>query len=249
MCNKKLIIAGFILAVLSAIPFASVQAVDLHGATAFADAVTSYNPVIAFSDPIFCSGGCPNSQYRGASNSLGQPNFNGQLCSDQATCTFVTVGPGGSLTLEFVANRLVGSGNSDLDLWIFEVAADVEATFVEISKDGVTYSSVGEVKGATTGVDIDAFGFGPSDQFRFVRVTDDACRNEGNGETVGGVAVCANPIAPVTLCGPTCGADIDAIGLISAVPANSVPEPTSLALFVTGLLGRFLFVRVFRKRL
>ena len=110
-------------------------------------------------------------------------------------------------------------------LWIFEVGPDVEDTFVDISKDGANWFSVGKVAGATAGIDIDAYGFGTSDFFSYVRLTDDTDEGEqGNGQTV--------------------GADIDAVGAISsAPPVNQVPEPTTLALLgvalaIAGMRGR-----------
>ena len=65
---------------------------------------------------------------------------------------------------------------------------------------------IGKVFGATSGIDIDAFGFGPADEFRFVRLTDDP--NEG--ETIG----------------PLLGADIDAVGAISSRRVRSVTRST-----------------------
>ena len=137
----------------------------------------------------------------------------------------MTLGDGGQITLRFTNNSLTGSGSSALDLWIFEVGPDVEDTFVDISKDGANWFSVGKVAGATAGIDIDAYGFGTSDFFSYVRLTDDTDEGEqGDGQTV--------------------GADIDAVGAISsAPPVNQVPEPTTLALLgvalaIAGMRGR-----------
>lgn len=123
-------------------------------------------------------------------------------------CNFVSLGVGGSITVQFEDNFLVGDGTSADDLWVFEIGPDIEDTFVDISKDGVVFTSVGKVFGSTFGVDIDAFGFGPGDAFRFVRLTDDAAEGEIEGGTV--------------------GADIDSIGAISTAP---VPAPAALWLF------------------
>ena len=129
-------------------------------------------------------------------------------------CNSVSLGVGGSLTVQFTDNALSGSGNADLDLWIFEIGPDIEDTFVEISMNGTDWFSVGKVGGSTSGVDIDAFGYGPGDVFSFVRLTDDPSEGETDGGSV--------------------GADIDAIG---AGPFTVVPAPAGLWLLLTGLVG------------
>lgn len=186
------------------------------GAISFADKVTLFAPVINSNQP--------GNAYLGAERALGSPDYAGSTnCASQAVCPYVSLGDGGSLTLEFVDNRLTGSGSAAADLWIFEVGPDVEDTFVEISKDGVTYFSVGKVFGSLSSIDIDAYGYGINDQFRFVRLTDDG--NEG-GQS-----------------GITVGADIDAVGAISTVAAP-VPEHESWAMLLMGLAT----LRLLRKR-
>lgn len=186
-----------------AIPIGGVEFPE--GAVSFADAVVSYA----------VGGGGVTDPHQGASNAVGTPDFSsGVGCASQAACSYVSLGDGGSITLRFTDNVLTGSGNADLDLWIFEVGPDVEDTFVEISKDGVTFTSVGKVFGATSGIDIDAFGFGLADEFRFVRLTDDT--NEGQQS------------------GGTTGADIDAVGAIST-RRSAVPEPATWLLSALAL--------------
>jgi len=180
------------------------------GASSFADAVVSYSPVII--------GGAPALADRNPAAALGVPDYGGAVCAVAATCKNVSLGQGGSLTLEFVDNRLTGSGNSALDLWVFEVGADVEDTFVAISRDGVTFFEVGKVFGATAGIDIDAFGFGPADEFRFVRLTDDPLEGGNGGRD-------------------NSGADIDAVGAISSRRVQQVPEPQTAWLLALGLAG------------
>ena len=182
------------------------------GASSFADAVVDYSPVIG--------GGGPVAPYNDPADALGIPDYPGNSTG------FVSLGSGGSLTLRFTDNSLTGSGDADLDLWIFEIGPDVEDTFVEISKDNILWHAVGKVFGSTSGVDIDAFGFGVLDFFSFVRLTDDAAEGATTGSTV--------------------GADIDSVGAItSAPPVNAVPVPAAVWLFGTALVG---FVGLSRRR-
>ena len=177
-----------------------------QGAASFADAVVSYA----------VGPGGVTAPHQVASSATGVPNYAGDNSCDLPSCSFVSLGDGGSVTLRFTDNLLTGSGSAALDLWVFEVGPDIEDTFVEISKDGVTYVSVGKVFGSTAGIDIDAFGFGVADQFGYIRLTDDP--NEGGNS------------------GATVGADIDAVGAISTVVV-SVPEPGTLGLLALGLLA------------
>ncbi len=173
------------------------------GAASFADLVVSYDPVI--------KSGQPTEPYRIAEEALGIPDY-----PEGPTLGYVSLGDGGSITLRFTDNSLTGSGTSAMDLWIFEIGPDVEDTFVEISKNGSTWFSVGKVFGATSGIDIDAFGFGTTDFFSYIRLTDDTNEGDQSGNTV--------------------GADIDAVGAISSAPPV-VPEPATLFLLGSGLIG------------
>jgi hypothetical protein len=179
--------------------------VDFPGGEAsFADGVVSY-------DPAFGGGAVPTAAFRDPLKALGAPDF-----PEGVDPEYVSLGAGGRIVLRFTNNALTGSGNADLDLWIFEIGPDVEDTFVDISKDGSTWFSVGAVTGSTRGVDIDAFGFGTSDLFSFVRLTDNIALDATSGVTV--------------------GADIDAVGAISSTaPVGKVPEPATLLLLATGL--------------
>ncbi len=174
-----------------------------QGAISFADAVVGYSPGLA--------GASPTTPYQGAFNALGLPDYAwANTASSQAECTFVSLGVGGVLTLEFIDNKLTGGGDSGKDLWIFEVGPDIEDTTVEISKDGSTWHSVGMVYGTTAGVDIDFYGFGVGDIFSHVRLTDVA----GEGATGGA----------------TVGADIDAVGAISTISTPVIPAPGAIVL-------------------
>jgi hypothetical protein len=185
-----------------------------QGLSSFADSVSSFTSGTPGAD----------SEYLNTDNALGAPDFNGVTnCTSQASCTFLSLGSGGSAVFQFVDNFLTGSGDSDLDLWVFEVGPDVEDTFVEVSTDGIIWTAVGKVFGATSGIDVDAFGFTTSSMLSYVRLTDDP--NEGNNF------------------GRTPGADIDSVGAITSVfvpstpPPIPTPEPSILMLFAAGLLG------------
>jgi hypothetical protein len=182
-----------------------------EGAISFADVLVDYSPVISASSQ-------PTLPYRGGFNAVGLPNYAGNnTCASQASCTFVSLGDGGSITLRFTDNVLTGSGSASPDLHIFEVGPDVEDTFVDISVDGLAWLSVGAVGGSLSSIDIDAFGYGIDSFFSYVRLTDNT--NEG-GQS-----------------GNTVGADIDAVGAISTRRVVQVPAPATLALFGLGLAG------------
>lgn len=179
-----------------------------QGAVSFADAASvDYTGVLA-----------PQTPYQGASNAVGTPDYAGaNACASQAACTFVSLGDGGFLTLQFIDNVLTGSGDAADDLWIFEIGPDVEDTFVWVSTDGATWLSVGSVGGSTSGVDLDAFGFGPDFAFGWVLLQDDPNADGQSGATV--------------------GADIDAVGAISTRQVGTVPLPGTLALLGMGLVA------------
>lgn len=178
------------------------------GAVSFADLVVDFSPAI--------NAGQPTAPHLVADNALGVPNYAGDNdCTGNPSCSFVSLGSGGQLTLRFTDNSLTGSGNADFDLHIFEVGPDVEDTFVDISMNGILWFPIGKVFGSTSSIDIDAFGFGTGDFFSYVRLTDDPAEGGASGITV--------------------GADIDAVGAISS--AAAVPEPSSLLLLAAGVLS------------
>ncbi|QDV65530.1 Dockerin type I repeat protein [Crateriforma conspicua] len=160
------------------------------GDTAFADVVVSYDPATGTN--------APDTGFDDATRALGAPDA-GATTTEPANGNFTTsLGLGGSITLQFTDNLLTGSGDSSPDLAIFEVGS-IESVMVELSRDGINFIDVGMVFGDNKTLDIDAAGFGPGDRVAYVRLTD-----LGQGDAADASR----------------GADIDAVGAISSVPAD-----------------------------
>ncbi|MDH5274979.1 MAG: PEP-CTERM sorting domain-containing protein [Gammaproteobacteria bacterium] len=184
------------------------------GAISFADELVDFSPGIIF-DPARGLD-IPLAPYLDGNNVLGPPDMDllqSLNCFDGTPtvedCKFASLGSLGSLTVRFTDNLLTGDGSASPDLWIFE-AGPADLTFVDISTDGIGWSGVGSIDGYT-GVDLDAFGFGPGSTFAYVRLRD-APGGQPTGDTL--------------------GADIDAIGAITTVPL-----PTAGLLLLSALLG------------
>ncbi len=155
------------------------------GDISFADVIVSYNPGSYATEPHLTP-----------SAALGIPDHQG---SGDDPETYVSLGNGGILILKFADNSLTTSGNSDLDLWIFEIGPAVEAMEVYISKDGIGWIFVGRVEGSTSGIDIDAYignGIISGERYAYVKLVDDEDDSSSHGDTA--------------------GADIDAVGAISS---------------------------------
>lgn len=151
------------------------------GKLSFADRVVSFKK----GDPV------GTELYTNTANCLGEPNFVDYLKKP----TYLSLGCGGQLTVEFTDNGFIDIDGDDLYFW--EVGPSLEPFQVEISTDGKKWIDLGPVKGGSSTVDI-ADGVPPSEEkiiYYFVRVTDlkGFCR------------------------GPSPGSDIDAIGTIGGV--------------------------------
>jgi len=177
-----------------------ILAANPDGRVTYATEVITYTPTFRGDDP---TGGWSDSD-----NALGEPDY-----ADQRH--FTSLGLGGSLVLGFGVGALMGSGDAAPDLIVSEVGPDIEDTLVWVSNNATDWIPLGRVEGGTTGVDLDAFGFGVNDSFSFVRLMDVADQGMRTGRTV--------------------GADIDSVAAVSS--ATPVPEPGALILLATGLAG------------
>lgn len=161
-----------------------------QGLISFADAVVSYVPDAGGSPPTFV--------HQTPDSALGAPDGIGRGPEPTDGNTSVSLGLGGTITLQFTDNLLTGSGDARPDLVVFEVGA-VESVRVEISRDGMSFFEVGILGGLTNQLDIDSAGFGIQDQFAFVRLTD---LRQGDNT------------------GTSLGADIDSVGALSSVSVD-----------------------------
>lgn len=189
-----------------------------QGATSFADEVIRYNP-------NFQGGPAPTDlNFTNPDEALGVPDY----VQQSSTVGFgaVALGRGGLIELKFVDNLLTNSGNSNPDLFVFEVGRAIEDTFIAVRPTAATLAflnpfgdansdgfwEVGEVSGSTSSIDIDSFfsGFTAGTlAFDAVQLIDD--RNSGISS------------------GPFVGADIDAVGAISSIQnPTAVPTPALL---------------------
>ncbi len=183
------IVGGQVTEGVSAAPTSFDGTLFTDGTVAFADAVVSYSPNLANVPPDLA--------YRTPAAALGVPNYTLQTEPTAAGQGAVSLGRRGQLVVQFIDNRLTGSGDARPDLKVFEVGV-TEPVRVEISIDNVNYVFVGNVLGGQNSFDIDRLGFGPSDRISYVRLTDTGFSND-----------------------LTAGGDIDAVGAISSVPSDT----------------------------
>ncbi|MDJ0574304.1 MAG: Ig-like domain-containing protein [Xenococcaceae cyanobacterium MO_234.B1] len=169
-----------------------------QGATSYGDEIVSFTEGTGNSNYT-------NSIYKNPQTALGEPSLwdGGGVASGWTNDKGVALGQGGEIVIKFTDNYLTVSGDECADLWIFEIGGAVEATTVEVSKDGVNWENLGQVEGATSGIDLDALGYDSTDLFSYVRLTDDPNITNGLGRKS--------------------GADIDAVGAISSINTTAVP--------------------------
>ncbi|MEM8570608.1 MAG: hypothetical protein AAGG56_06815 [Pseudomonadota bacterium] len=182
----KLLIAATIMAV----PVLT-KAQTSFGGVAFPEGISSFADRVVSSE----KGAEVLSRYHIAEQALGPPDV-GQ--GDQGLERALSLGEGGSVILEFTDNALTTSGDRKADLHVFEVGTRVEVMQIEISKDGQSWISLGQLRGQPTSIDIDSFaGVESGERYSFVRIQD--VRSDRSG-------------------GNHAGADIDAVGAITSAP-------------------------------
>ena len=219
----------------SATPGADIDALGAIGAVAREEAeepadyddgrggtVTFSGGAISFADEVIlyeAGGRIPREDAADPFLALGAPDYDAGAMSG-----FTTLGCGGVGIWRFVDNVLVDVDGPDL--FVFEVGPDVEGTSVAISPDGVSWTEIGAIEGATAEIDIAPYA-APGEIYAFVRLTDDG-------------VVCS---------GRWPGADIDAIGALGTGRRivldaavlfdvdSAVLGPDAVAA-LTGLLGR-----------
>ncbi len=130
----------------------------------------------------------PIKKYRDSVQCLHEPNY-----KNYQTPNFLSLGCGGSLTVEFTDNGFMNLPGDDL--YLFEVGPSQEPAKVEISQNGIDWIYAGKIAGGKSSIDLSKEGIDDETVFYFLRITDlkDLCKSK------------------------SAGADIDAIGAINSV--------------------------------
>ena len=152
----------------------------------WADAVVSFKP-----------GNPGPTRSKNPWGAVGQPNYQG-VDDGPGEKTYVALGHGGELVLEFIDNVLVDGPGPDLV--IFEIGGAVEPTDVAISEDGKQWIAVGRAGGSKSMLDIGPF-VKPGQRFRFVHLTDAKAGLSNNSPWPGRHRRCSRLELPA---GPQC---------------------------------------------
>ncbi len=136
-----------------------------EGEATFADSIAGYEP-----------GPGVRSLNEDPNKALGSPD------SDGDDRNFVSLGERGSVTLSFVDNALVPSGDPGVDLWVYGLAtAHIrEPVVVQIRRGEGPWIDVGPAKKSLPGIDIDAYinrGVEPTASYDQVRLIDRSKRS------------------------------------------------------------------------
>jgi len=164
---------------------------NANGALSFADVAPAnlYNPRAG-------GGPVPIAGLQVPGNAVGAPDYTG-VGEPLAGQGVVSLGRGGVLVVQFTDNILTASDDARPDLAIYEVGIP-ELVRVEVSADGLNYTSVGTASFNNRYIDLDQYGFNSLSQLQYVRLTDEPGEGPASGDSV--------------------GADIDAVGALSSRP-------------------------------
>ncbi len=174
-----------------------------QGAASFADEVIAYNPL----------GDGVSVDHANPANALGIPDY-----TDDKNYVSLGASDGGYLILKFTDNSLTTSGDSEKDLWIFEIGPAVEPTQIYISQNGTSWINLGLIQGSTRGIDIDSVV--PGGRYSYVKLVE------------------RDPSGYPDSFWPYAGADIDAVGAISSAPPVNTPEgDATIGLLAIALAG------------
>ncbi len=176
----------------------------------FADEVIDYSPTCEDELAVFANDPI---------EALGETNYVQPLPGETWGRNFVSLGYGGNMTLGFTDNLLINSGDTQSDLWVFEVGIKIEPMAINLrpantetknlisnagimDQDNDGFYEFGSIGGATSSLDIDAMlpmlSF-DAVQFDAVQIID---------------------LNPNGFCFQSAGADIDAICALSSRPAE-----------------------------
>lgn len=130
----------------------------------------------------------PIQKFRDSLQCLHEPNY-----KNYQTPNFISLGCGGSLTVEFTDNGFMNLPGDDL--YLFEVGPSKEPAKIEISQNGIDWIYAGKIAGGKSSIDLSKEGIDEESVFYFLRITDlkDLCKSK------------------------SAGADLDAIGAINSV--------------------------------
>src|SRR5690606_29410283 len=118
----------------------------------------------------------PIQKYRDSLQCLHEPNY-----KNYQTPNFISLGCGGSLTVEFTDNGFMNLPGDDL--YLFEVGPSKEPAKVEISQNGTDWIYAGKIAGGKSSIDLTSVGIDDETVFYFLRITDlkDLCKSKSAG--------------------------------------------------------------------
>lgn len=139
----------------------------------------------------------PIAKYKNPQKALGVPDYIDEA-HESTGPTSVSLGCGGSITLQFEDNVLIDVPGPDL--YVFEVGPAVEATELSLSKDGTTWVKIGQISGGTAEIDIAKY-IQPGEEFSFVRLVDlkSSCGGEFSGADIDAVGAIGSHLVRRTI--------------------------------------------------